>query len=262
MKIKKPVVNLLILLSTLLLIFVILSLVETFPFLKNKQSRIIKEFGIVLPHGNYTHGIDVSKHQGTIDWKRVAAMRGQNKKIDFVFIKATEGITRTDQQFKKNWKGAAKNNLIKGAYHFYYPSRDAKKQALHFIENVILEKGDLPPVIDIELSNGKTKKTIVTDLEIMCNELELHYGIKPIIYTNLHFYETYLKDKFKEYPLWISCYFDQKRFETECRHKWIFWQHSEKGNVDGINGKVDFNVFNGSTASLKKLLLKKQPDTH
>lgn len=262
MKIKKPVFNLIILLVTLLLIFAFLSLFETFPFIKSKKSRIVKEFGIILPHGNFTHGIDVSKHQGTIDWKRVAEMRVQNKKIDFVFIKATEGITRSDQQFKKNWKGAAKNNLIRGAYHFYYPSRDAKKQAKSFIESVELNKGDLPPVIDIELDNGKTKNTIVKDLTIMCNELESHYGLKPIIYTNLHFYETYLKDDFNKYPLWISCYFDQKRFETECKHKWIFWQHSEKGKVDGINGNVDFNVFNGSPASLNKILLKKQPDTH
>lgn len=257
MKINKPVLNLIILLVTLLLIFAALSLFESFPLLKSKQSKIIKEFGIVLPQGNFTHGIDVSKHQGTIDWKRVAEMRGQNKKIDFVFIKATEGITRTDQQFSKNWKGAANNNLIRGAYHFYYPSRDAKKQAQNFTKNVILKKGDLPPVIDIELSNGKTKKTIVKDLETMCNELEQHYGVQPIIYTNLHFYETFLKDNFKKYPLWISCYFSQNRFEKECGHDWIFWQHSEKGKVDGINGNVDFNVFNGSVASLKNLLVKK-----
>lgn len=256
MKFKKPLLNFSLLLLSLIILFGIFSLFESEFRFKKKHSRVVKEFGILIPKGNYIHGIDVSKHQGIIDWKRVSEMRAHDIKIDFAFIKATEGITRTDHNFKKNWKGAGKNNIIRGAYHFYYPSRDAKKQAQSFIETVELIKGDLPPVIDIELDNGRAKKTIVEDLKLMCNELESHYGIKPIIYTNLHFYETYLKDDFNQYTLWISCYFDQKRFEKECDHKWTFWQHSEKGKVDGISGNVDFNVYNGTLTGLNKMRMK------
>lgn len=252
----KPSSRFLLLIVVLISILALLALIERYWYIMEANSQKVRHFGIPIPNGNYVHGIDVSRHQGTIHWEKVAAMRSENIGIKFVFIKATEGITRTDDKFRKNWKASKEHNLIRGAYHFYYPSRDAKKQAQNFESKVKLEPGDLPPVIDIEVSNGKSKKSIVEDLKFMCDQLEKTYAAKPIIYTNLHFYETYLKDDFKEYPLWISCYFDQKRFEKECGHSWKIWQHSDKGKIDGIKGPVDFNVFNGSMNQLKKFCLK------
>jgi len=223
---------------------------------KEKPAPPVKSFGIIMPGGYAVHGIDVSKHQGDIDWKRVSRMRINGIWISFAFIKATEGITRQDNQFKTNWKQADENGLLRGAYHFYYPSRDADKQADNFIKMVKLTKGDLPPVVDIEVSNGRSAAKIREGLKIFINRLEKHYSIKPIIYTNINFYNTYLKGSFEEYPLWIAGYFDHDRFYNEFSTSWIIWQHSEKGKVDGIKGNVDFNVFKGSLAKLQKMRIE------
>jgi len=221
---------------------------------KGKQP-IVASFGIIMPKGYQVHGIDVSKHQGTIDWKRVSEMKKNGIKISFSFIKATEGISRQDQKFTENWKESGRNGLLRGAYHFYYPSRDAGKQAANFIKAVKLNKGDLPPVVDIEHSNGKSAKIICDDLKVFVTLLEKQYSVKPIIYTNINFYNTYLAGNFDRYPLWIAGYFDHDRFYSEFKTPWILWQHSEKGKVDGIRGNVDFNVFNGSPEKLKKLAI-------
>jgi len=212
----------------------------------------VATFGIHMPKGYSVHGIDVSKHQGTIDWKRVSLMEKNGIKFRFVYIKATEGISSQDKKFRENWKNSAQQGLLRGAYHFYYPSRDAGRQADNFISTVKLIKGDLPPVVDIEHSNSKSAAKICEGLRVFVDRIEKHYGVKPIIYTNIHFYENFLQGKFDKYPLWISCYFEHERFFSEFTRTWILWQHSEKGNVDGIRGNVDFNVFNGTLEQLRK----------
>ena len=222
---------------------------------KQKTAPPVKSYGIIMPVGYAVHGIDVSKHQGNIDWKRVSQMKVNGIQVSFAFIKATEGITRQDNKFEINWKQAAQNSLLRGAYHFYYPSRDADKQADNFIQMVKLATGDLPPVIDIELSNGKSSEKIREGLKVFIARLEKQYKVKPIIYTNINFYNTHLKGDFKDYPLWIAGYFDHDRFYNEFITPWILWQHSESGKVDGIRGNVDFNVFKGDLEKLKKMCL-------
>jgi lysozyme len=213
----------------------------------------VSSFGIIMPEGYTVHGIDISKHQGIIDWKRVSRMKKDGIQISFAFIKATEGITRQDNKFETNWKQAGQNGLLRGAYHFYYPSRDADKQADNFINIAKLNKGDLPPVVDIEYSNGKPAKKICDDLKVFITRLEKQYSVKPIIYTNINFYNTYLVGNFDDYPLWIAGYFDHDRFYNEFTTPWILWQHSEGGKVDGIRGDVDFNVFKGNLEKLKSM---------
>jgi lysozyme len=229
-------------------------------FLRPGSSIAIHEkhrtFDIVLPSNYAILGIDVSRHQDEINWNKVDSMRSGGKEISFVFIKATEGISRQDPKFAKNWKGIKHTKLIRGAYHFYYPSRDATKQARNFTSQVSLLKGDLPPVADIEHSNGKSRKKICEGLATFLNDLEKKYKVKPIIYTNLSFYNKYLAGEFDSYPLWISCYYDEERFLCSCNHKWTFWQHSERGHIDGINGFVDFNVYKGSLAELSKFCIQ------
>ena len=223
---------------------------------REKTTPVVSSFGIIMPKGYTVHGIDVSKHQGTIDWNRVRKMKKHDIQIAFAFIKATEGITRQDNKFVTNWKQAGQKGLLRGAYHFYYPSRDAGKQADNFMKVVKLTKGDLPPVVDIEYSNGRSAKTICNDLRVFCEILENKYAVKPIIYTNINFYNMYLKDSFDDYPLWIAGYFEHDRFYNEFNTPWIIWQHSEKGKVDGIRGNVDFNVFKGSKEKLKAICIK------
>jgi len=244
-----------------MILLVLIAIVKAPAWFKALQSGNLKptppvtSFGILMPRGYSVHGIDVSKHQGQIDWKRVSRMEKNDIRISFAFIKATEGITRQDNQFDRNWEQSAKYGLMRGAYHFYYPSRDAGKQADNFIRMVKLGSGDLPPVVDIEYSNGKSKKKICDDLKVFLNRLEKKYGVKPVLYTNIHFYSTYLEGSFDAYPLWIAGYFEHDRFYNEFKTPWHFWQHSENGKVDGIRGSVDFNVFNGDIEKLKSICI-------
>ncbi len=256
----KLFLRLIIIPGSLLLLTILIIKAPTWLDGNGKTERIptppVKSFGIIMPVPYKVHGIDVSKHQGEIDWKRVSMMRDNGIRISFAFIKASEGITRQDKRFNENWKQSSRNGIIRGAYHFYYPSRDPHKQADNFIKVVKLRKGDLPPVVDIEVSNGRSAKNICGNLQIFVDRLEKRYGVKPIIYTNINFYNTYLKGSFEKYPLWIAGYFDHDRFYNEFTTPWIFWQHSEKGKVDGIRGHVDFNVFTGSQGQLNSMRMR------
>lgn len=216
----------------------------------------IKAFGIDLPGAYNVHGIDISKHQKTIDWLQVSKMEWKGKKISFVFIKASEGSTRPDELFAHNWHEAKMQNLLRGAYHFYRPARDADEQFLLFASIVKLEKGDLPPVVDIEVTNSRSKKVIQEGLAKFMKKLENKYHARPIIYTSLSYYKRYLADKFSNYPVWIAYYKDEDSLKAAFETNWHFWQHSDKGNVNGINGKVDFNVFSGNLEELKALCIK------
>ena len=211
-------------------------------------------FGIDMPVNYTIHGIDVSRHQSTIDWDDVKAMQIKNIKIGFGFIKATEGIQNVDDQFKKNWAAAKKADIPRGAYHFFIPSKSGKAQAENFIETVNLDSGDLPPVLDIEHVNGTSIPKLQLGILEWLLLVESHYHVKPIIYTNAFFYKNFLGDKFDDYPLWVAHYLVKDKPHIE--RNWIFWQHNETGQVNGINAYVDFNVFNGDSAAFKKLLIK------
>jgi lysozyme len=212
-----------------------------------------EEFGIDMPVNYAIHGIDVSKFQRDINWEAVRQMQVQKIRISFTFIKATEGITRQDAAFKRNWQKAGKAGLIRGAYHFFYSTRDPIKQAINFRNVVQLESGDLPPVLDIEIHNNQPVAVIRSTAKIWLEEMEKAYGVKPIIYTNLKFYNTYLGDEFNDYPLWIAHYYQKER--PRVNREWLFWQHSDIGRVNGIKTIVDFNVFRGDSAALMKLCL-------
>ena len=216
------------------------------------QYHNLKNFGIPVPKGYDVHGIDVSHHQGKINWPEVVAMDVDGIKIEFVFLKATEGITQKDRQFKRNWKQAGEAGLIRGAYHFFHPTRDAEKQALAFIHTVELEPGDLPPVLDIEVVNRKSKKEIVEGALTWCRLVEAHYGIKPIIYTSPGYYDAFLSDDFEAYTLWIAHY--HKKKPRMDHREWHFWQHADCATINGIKGGVDINVFNGSRRKLREIV--------
>jgi len=211
-------------------------------------------FDIDLPAGYAIHGIDVSRYQKNIDWEAVKAMQDKQVKIGFAFIKATEGLGRVDNSFRQNWFNAKEANMPRGAYHFFIPSKSGKAQAENFIATVSLAKGDLPPVLDIEATNGASVAEIQQRAKDWLMMIEKQYKVKPIIYTNIDFYENFLDGKFDEYPLWIAHYLVKDK--PRIKRSWSFWQHNESGRVDGVNAYVDFNVFNGDSATFKKMLLK------
>jgi len=123
-------------------------------------------------------------------------------KIGFAFIKATEGLGRVDRGFRKNWFNAKKAGVPRGAYHFFISSKSGKAQAQNFIETVRLEKGDLPPVLDIESTNGASVADIQQRAKGWLVMLEKHYKIRPVIYTNIRFYKNFQGAIFVDYPLW------------------------------------------------------------
>ncbi len=239
-----------------LIIVAVIGLVTYYvlPFLIKPMFVRYPGFGIDIPVNYDIHGIDVSRHQSSIDWQDVKDMQIKNVKIGFGFIKATEGIQNVDEQFKRNWAAAKKAGIPRGAYHFFTPSRSGKAQAENFIETVKLEKGDLPPVLDIEQINGTSVAKVQQGITEWLTLIEAHYHIKPIIYTNAFFYTSFLGDKFDGYPLWVAHYLikDKPRISRQ----WAFWQHNETGQVNGIAAYVDFNVFNGDSTAFKKLLVK------
>ena len=104
-------------------------------------------FGIDIPVNYQIHGIDVSRHQDKINWDDVRQMDDSGIKLGFAFIKATEGVQLIDTKFKRNWENAKVAGIPRGAYHFFNPAKNGKLQALHFIEEVRITTGDLPPVL-------------------------------------------------------------------------------------------------------------------
>lgn len=212
------------------------------------------EFGINIPEGYSIHGIDVSKYQSVIAWEEVKAMRIRNVSPGFAFIKATEGIGSTDPQFGRNWKRSKDAGIIRGAYHFFVGSKDGKMQAENFINKVDLEPGDFPPVLDIEQLNGASSTEVRKEAKRWLDAAEEYYHVLPIIYTNVDFYTRNLDAEFDKYPLWIAHYYQPQ--QPKVNREWLFWQHSDKGRVNGIIDPVDFNVFNGDSLSFKNLLIK------
>jgi lysozyme len=220
-----------------------------------RKAKMIRydAFGIEIPENYTIHGIDVSRYQQLIDWESVKAMAVSDIKIDFAFIKATEGVGNIDPFFKRNWKKSREAQMVRGAYHFFLATKSGKAQAENYIARVELQSGDLPPVLDVEQTYGVSGIKLRQRVKEWLSTVEAFYGVKPILYTNVDFYKQYLKSEFDDYPLWVAHYL--QRDKPRIVRDWYFWQHSEDGRVNGILSKVDFNVFSGDSLAFSKLLL-------
>lgn len=255
-KIKKLPKGWKILLYSLLLAIVGMLGFIVYQWWMERRARFIRydAFGTDIPANYSIHGIDVSKYQDIIDWESVQAMQVENVRIGFAFIKATEGNGNKDRQFKRNWKKAQEAGVTRGAYHFFIATKSGRTQAENFIEHVDLQAGDLPPVLDVEQTYGVPESRLRERVKEFLVMVENHYGVTPILYTNVDFYKQYLKDDFDSYPLWVAHYLQKER--PRIHRPWQFWQHSETGRVNGIYPKVDFNVFNGDSTEFQKMLIR------
>ena len=246
----------------ILLIFIVVCIAVLFKgfqyFLQQeekKQARLSRYdvFGIEIPQGYLIHGIDISSHQSFVFWPSVKRMKVEDVQVGFVYIKATEGIKDEDKLFKRNWEGAKQARIPRGAYHFFISTKSGLIQARNFIKTVSLQKGDLPPVVDVEQLYGVTPALMRRRMKECLQKLEQWYQIKPLIYTNIDFYQNFLGKEFDDYPLWIANYLEPEK--PQIKRDWLFWQHNDKGRIDGIRTRVDFNVFNGDSLAFKRLLL-------
>lgn len=213
-----------------------------------------KGYGVCLPADYDVHGIDISHHQGIIDWRQLSASRDSELfPLRFIFLKATEGGDYADKRFIQHFDSARQYGFVRGAYHYFQPKTDPVKQADFFIRTVHLEAGDLPPVLDVEITGKKSNSELQDAVKVWLNRIEAHYGVKPIIYTSYKFKKRHLNTPyFDTYPYWIAHYYvDSVRYEGA----WHFWQHTDVGNVPGIYKPVDLNVFNGTQLQFDSLLI-------
>ena len=194
-------------------------------------------------------GIDVSNHQGEVNWPAVASGG-----IAFAYLKATEGGDFKDQRFAENWRKAAAAGVLRGAYHFFTFRTPGKTQAENFIAAVPKDSSALPPAVDLEFwGNGKYHPGVAEfrgELDDLLRRLRNRYGKEPVIYTSAEFYNPYLKG----YPLkrlWIRDTLAAPRLPGAC--PWLFWQFTDKGRVRGIRGDVDLNVFSDDAGGLRNL---------
>lgn len=216
--------------------------------------RNYKSFAIQIPSKYSIHGIDVSYAQGKIDWYQVKAMEDDDVRVHFAFIKATEGLLTVDPYFKRNWREAAKVGITCGAYHFFRPKKNGTWQARFFLQNVNVEKGDLPMVVDIEVLDDVPPAQMRKELGAFLDFVGKKTKAKPIIYSGLSFYNDYLKGYFDEYPFWIAHYY-KDHLNVNPSTNWWFWQHSDIARVNGINHLVDFDAFKGDSLAFQNLLV-------
>jgi len=231
------------------IIIVTVTVVVFFVILILSKKLNINQF----PARKYTvHGIDVSHHQNKINWNRL-----KDQKIDFAFIKATEGSNYKDQNFKQNWQGAQSAGILTGAYHFFSFDSPASSQADNFINTTGALYGSLVPVADVEFyadkeKNPPGKESVVAQLKEFLELLEKEYGRKPIIYTTYKVYKKYIKGSFNKYPLWIrNVYYPP----SDIKNGWQFWQYSDTGSLQGVKGDVDLDVFYGTKKELEELII-------
>lgn len=214
------------------------------------------ESGASVPAGTWRYGIDIShNNEGPIVWDSLFVMTDAKRKtirdpyqakeirkVSFIFIKASEGVTMKDKDFDRNWKAAGRADIRRGAYHFFRSSKDGRAQAENFIRSVgSLRHSDLPPVLDIEtIHRGCSKKELNDKALVWLKTVEEHYGKKPVVYTGAAFARDVLSDRItSEYPLWIAHYGVRKpAFDG-----WTWWQFTDKAVVKGVPGKVDLNVM-------------------
>jgi lysozyme len=235
LKIKLPVIILLLFVAAIFLWGILLHTRKIWFVYPNTRMYAVK-------------GLDVSHHQGTIDWTSIDAQ------YQFVFAKATEGDTFIDTKFSENAQHIKDTNRILGAYHFFHFSYDGTEQANNYIKTVGTLI-DLPPAIDFEFS-GNPKEfdvaKIIAELQKCINRLEEHYGKKVIIYTTRDAYKHIIKDNFDN-PLWYrSIIFPVSKNMKNM----VFWQYHNSATIQGIKTKVDLKVFKGDRAELEKLIME------
>lgn len=221
--------------------------------LVNKEAKRIydvRNFELLKKYNDKVVGIDVSQYQGKINWEQVKLVENTFS-ISYVLIRATAGSNKVDNQFKDNWHESRQNGFLRGAYHYYRPNENSIQQANNFIATVQLQKGDLPPVLDIEkLPRNQSIDNLKLGLRRWLEKVHHHYKIKPIIYTGEKYYNDFLKEEFNDYSFWIANY---NFFVENMQDDWLFWQFTEKATVAGINGNVDVNLYNGTPKMLEYL---------
>ena len=197
-----------------------------------------------------TRGIDVSKFQGTINWNKVA----KDSTIKFAYIRASEGTSIQDPNYRANIKAAKKAGLLVGSYHVYSSKTTAYQQMGNIRKMIKKSEQDLIPVLDIE--GHHSGRLYMERVDKLLELMEAEYGVKPMIYTSERLYKTHFANKkYSKYHIFIANY---KGYPTT---RFTLWQYTERGHCNGISGYVDFSRLhrNHSLGDIKMPKPKKKP---
>ena len=201
----------------------------------------------------FLDGIDVSYHQGSIDWTKVAGA-GQH----FAYVRASAGSLTADSAYATNRTGARAAGLTVGSYHYANPDTapdDAANEAAWFLRNATIGSGDLLPVLDLEVSNGLSPADLIAWAQAWVASVESATGVKPLIYTTPSFWASAMADTdwFAQNGnrLWVAHWTTASQPTVPAGNwagtGWTFWQHSSSGSVPGIAEAVDLDRFDGAT---------------
>lgn len=188
----------------------------------------------------HIHGIDLSHYQGKVFWEAI----GENSKMAYVYLKATEGGDRIDETYEMNIRLAHQNGLKVGSYHFFRPKTNLTKQLENFKTQCLPGEQDLIPMIDIETKGGLSTEAFRDSLFKFLDMVEKAYKQKPLLYTGRNFYNANLAYKVNEYKLMIAMYSSEEPVLID-EHDILAWQYTAKGRIRGINSYVDKSRFMG-----------------
>jgi lysozyme len=200
-------------------------------------------------------GIDVSRHTGKIDFREIKEHFKDT--IDFVYIKATEGVLLIDEKFETNYRNAQQNNIPVGAYHFFKFNLSGTRQAQNFLKTIEHKIFDLPLVLDVEEwsnSGDIQQRKIIKEIRSFIGEMEIRRVEKLMIYTNESGYQKYIQGNFTSNKIWICSLSPQPR----TMNNWTLWQHTHNEKLNGAEGWVDINTFNGTRKEWNLFLQNKQ----
>lgn len=190
---------------------------------------------------SHIHGIDLSHYQGNVFWEII----GDNTKMAYVYLKATEGGDNRDDKYIRNIELAHQYGLKVGSYHFYRPKIEQQKQLENFMKQCLPGDQDLIPMIDIETTSGLRTDEFCDSLFKFIDLVEKAYKQKPLLYTFTNFYNRYLIGKINDYKLMIAQYTQREPVLRDGRD-FEMWQYTGKGQINGINGYVDKSRFMGN----------------
>jgi lysozyme len=184
-------------------------------------------------------GIDVSHHQGRIDWRKLPAQG-----VDFAYIKATEGGDHRDSRFNANWFAAREAGIKRGAYHFFTLCRSGADQAANFIASVPVEADALPPAVDLEYGGNCASRispgALHAELAAFIDRVERQYRKPVVLYLTAEFDEDFRVSRGFDRPLWLRSLVVEPDFGAR---PWRLWQVSNFRRLEGIDGRVDWNVL-------------------
>lgn len=183
-------------------------------------------------------GIDISSHQGYIDWAKVSS----DKDIRFVYIKATEGATYRSPHYAHNLTQAHRHGMLVGSYHYLTSSSSIDEQFDNFSKYALEPIQDLIPMLDVEFRGDWSRRQLIDSVDKFCELVENHYGVKPMIYSTMEFYNRNLTPHFNNHKLYIGRYSNTEP-EINWEGKYTIWQYSETGIIPGIDAYVDLCRF-------------------